>query len=1081
MDGVEGARVFVGVLGTTACAITGSPVPLRRRERQVLAGLVLLAPGEVSVDLLIDLLWQERPPPTARMALRNHLARIRSVAGRDLIQTTDRGYRLGEGIETDRAAFELAARHAAGVSPAHRQPYLEAALRQWRGVPYADLDDHPAAVPQRSALDEGRRQTEEQLAESLLATGRTASAVEMLERLVLEEPYRERRWASLVVARYRAGDRHGALHALPEARRALAEAGLGPGPALVALEQRVHDDDPALGAVAGGAPRPGLSDAVFVGRDAELSLLRQRIGDASRRGPAATLVVLGEAGIGKTALVARFAAEARTRGTTVLEAVGLPRPPAPLDAWTRVVDQLGQGEATVPSPGIVAALRRAGQTPESGIAGEGGHARLIASLVRLLGQQTERAPVVLVFDDVQLAPPTTVSILRAVVAADLPLMIVATVRGLDEAAARALLGGDRLLTSVLLRRFGREEVAQYVRDSALVSASAELAPWIEAQSGGNPLLVREAVRAVAESGAREVGDIDLEWFGRRTSRLLVHRLRPLSDAARTLLRAASVFAPRVPVTELDEVCGAGPAALAEAMDAGILAAADPGTVRFAHQLIQETIEAGLAAGERAELHEAAASAAASSAVDDVGRLDRIAFHHLAIAAADPERAVASAETAAAAHLASFSFAEAAARLAEAGRVAVDAHLDPALGCRLAVARGEALRQAGDPGCVAILAQAAEVAATLGEGDLLGRCALGLCRLGPATAAGHGDRIAVGVAERALRLVEDPGLAAELSAAVSLMRSMDGDATTCLELYEDGERRARDLGDERTLSRVLPHAYLALGHHRHARRRLELADELAGIGQRLCDPISEWEAECLRFSAQVQMGDPGRAATVARLRRIADLVQEPTRMWETEYMEASHAHMSGRLEEAQERIDATLRFAGVVAESRVRAVWSGQTRALRLIQGSMAELTDELITLARDQPGLPSWAAAAALALAEGGRLDEARAALEALPDEQLTESDWFSWSASAAAIGRVAAATGHREAGRRAYDLMRPYAGCFTWTGGTTLGPVDTVLGMLADAAGDRSAATVHWRAAVTVSRRAGAPRYEQEARTLLG
>jgi DNA-binding SARP family transcriptional activator/tetratricopeptide (TPR) repeat protein len=1083
VDDTAGPNVLVGVLGSTSCEVAASPVPLRRRERQVLAGLALLFPGEASFDLLLDLLWQDQPPPTAKMALRNHLARIRVSAGRDLIQTTDRGYVLTEAVHTDLAAFDRATRQAAGLSAAHRQPYLEAALRQWRGVPFADLDDHPMASPQRNALEAARRQTEEQLAESLLAADRSASALELLERLVVEEPFRERRWALLVRARYRMGDRRGALLVIPEARRSLAEAGLDIGPELVTLQKRVLDDDPNLTVTGDGSAgwRAGVAaEPVFVGREAELQLLRERVGDASRRGPSATVVVLGEAGIGKTALAATFVTDARARGATVLETAGDPRPPVALDAWVRVVDQVGRRAGARASRGIDEALQRAGGLPGPGVAGEGSQARLISSLIQVLRRETERVPTVLVFDDVQLAPPTTVNILRAVVATDMPLTLVATVRGLDEAAARRLLGGDVHLTCLTLRRFGHDEVTRYLRDSVLVNPSQALAVWIADQSGGNPLLVREAVRAVAESDVARVEDIDRQWFGRRASRLLLHRLRRLSDGAQTLLRAASVFGPRVPVTELDEVCRAGAGALTEAMEAGILVSAGEGTVRFAHQLIQESIEAELSDGQRAELHEAAAEAAAAGTGDEVGRLDRIAFHHLAVAAVDPERAVHSAERAAEAHLASFSFAEAAARLSEACGVAADADLPALVGCRLAVARGEALRQAGDRSCVEVLAAAADLAEKLGEGDLLGRCALGLCRLGPATAAGHGDRTAGRLVEQALLKVSDPGLAAELSAAASLMHSMDGDASMCRRLYEDGEQRARGLGDERTLSRVLPHAYLALGHHRHAQRRLELADELAGIGDRLGDSISAWEAECLRFSSQVQLGDPARAATVARLRQIADLVQEPNRMWETEYMEASHAHMSGRLDEAQERIDATLRFAGVVAESRVRAVWSGQTRALRLIQGSMGGLADELTRLAHDQPGLPVWASAAALALAEGGRLDEARAALKALPDDQLRDSDWFSWSASAAAIGRVAAATAHNHAGEQAYDLMSPYAGCFTWTGGTTLGPIDTVLGLLADMAGDRSRARAHWRAALALSRGADAPCYEDEARRLL-
>ncbi|MDQ6840008.1 MAG: hypothetical protein M3137_17190, partial [Actinomycetota bacterium] len=94
---------------------------------------------------------------------------------------------------------------------------------------------------------------------------------------------------------------------------------------------------------------------------------------------------------------------------------------------------------------------------------------------------------------------------------------------------------------------------------------------------------------------------------------------------------------------------------------------------------------------------------------------------------------------------------------------------------------------------------------LGAGDLAAAAALALCRLGPTTASGVTDDRAAAVADRALAVVTDAGLAAELAGAASLLRSLGGEPQRRRSLYEQAEMAARTLEDPYVLARVLPYA------------------------------------------------------------------------------------------------------------------------------------------------------------------------------------------------------------------------------------------------------------------------------------
>ncbi len=1098
---LPGPHVAVSVLGPVVGAVDLTPVELRPRERSLLAALVLGSRRGQSVETLIDLLWSGGPPPTARKALQNHVARLRAGLGADAVVTSRSGYRLGRAVATDVDGFtEDLWQLAVSPDAATRVVAARRALGRWRGTPFDELPDLGAVSSARRALEEDRLQVEELLAAGLLEEGRTGEAVSLLSVLVEAEPFREQRWQDLLVATYRSGSRRDALLVVTRARAALAEVGLDPGPGLAGLEQLVLVDDPGLLGTDRPLPHPSVvvTDDVFVGRAAELGDLRRRLSP----GPGVAgrpVMVCGEAGIGKTSLVRRLARDCERDGVVVVTVAGERHPPVPLAAWNAVVDQLLERCPDLAAGGP-AGLAGADPTGDAGVGpfdrGEGGRItpavtegaqeRMFDAVTELLARAATTRRVLLIFDDLQLVPPTTLRLARLVAASGLPLGFVATARETDPTTARALLGDEEWVEVIHLGGLGVDDIATYLAVTGRLGADPDplVTPrWLAGQTAGNPYLLRETTRAVASlevpldpvvGPPRELREA--------AGRLLEARLEGMGRQTVRTLGVAAVLGNRFADADLGRMVPNSAWHLAEARSAGILVAGPgEGVTTFAHQLIHEAVYRTLAAGEILELHEAAAEAVALGDGPLVGRLDQVARHHLVTAETDPRRAVASLRGAADAHLAAFAYAEAATRYRQAGEVAALSGMAEDLRCALAVAQGGALRQAGDVESVAVLVDAAGQAARLGQADLLAGAALELCRLGPTSLSGAADEQAVRIAELALGSDAAPALLAEVAAAASLTHSMDGDPQRCRELYLRGEALARACGDLDVLARVLPHAYLGLGAPGDLERRERTAHELLALARVVRSPSAEWEAHQLLFSVHLQRGDPALTRDLERLVAISELLKEPTREWETLYLRAAAAHVAGRLDESEVLTNASLAAQDSVAPTRVWAVWGALLTAIRLDQGRMAELAGDVAAMLVEQPGLAAWRAILALAALEAGdrRTAEEQVAwfrrdgTWALPDD-------FTHTGIAVVLARAVAGLGDAGAVDELTAILAPLSGRMTWGGVGTYGPVDTALALLHRAAGRHRDARRHLRLARRLAAGLGSVAQLAEADRLL-
>ena len=242
------------------------------RQRALLTILVLRANEVVATDRLIDELWGERPPPTARQTVQVYVSQLRRAlraegAADGAIETRAPGYVLHigpAGLDVDRfdALFAAGRDTLAAGDPGTAAAMLREGLALWRGPPLADFAYEPFARRSIALLEERRLACLEERIEADLQLGRHAALVGELEDLVGEHPLRERLRGQLMVALNGSGRQAEALERYAAGRRVLIdELGIEPGPALRDLEMRILRQDPALIPIRGTARHPATSES----------------------------------------------------------------------------------------------------------------------------------------------------------------------------------------------------------------------------------------------------------------------------------------------------------------------------------------------------------------------------------------------------------------------------------------------------------------------------------------------------------------------------------------------------------------------------------------------------------------------------------------------------------------------------------------------------------------------------------------------------------------------------------------------------------------------------------------------------
>lgn len=376
MSGLEGGMRFQ-ILGPLRVHVGDREVAITAPRERVALALLLLHAGEtVSVVQLVDAIWPDNPPHTARNQVQASVSRLRrllsSVGSPDGVIVTELGgYRLWlDRHDVDLHEFRTLladARTAVAIGNLDEaRDRYRAAVGSWRGSAFAGIESVELARV-ADALEEERIQAYEECLQVELSLDPPGQLVAELTELVSRHPYREGMRGTLMRALYRAGRPAEALEQYERLRRLLRdELGTEPGEQLQRLHKALLNQDPDLDKPP-VPPRPTpASPAVrelpaepsrFVGRDEEIARVRAALlppDRADHRRPS-VVVVYGPGGIGKSALAIRVAHDVAAEypdGQLYVDLCGSTpgmRPLTPVEVLGRFLRRLGVAPDQIPA------------------------------------------------------------------------------------------------------------------------------------------------------------------------------------------------------------------------------------------------------------------------------------------------------------------------------------------------------------------------------------------------------------------------------------------------------------------------------------------------------------------------------------------------------------------------------------------------------------------------------------------------------------------------------------------------------------------------------------------------------------
>ena len=844
---------------------------------------------------------------------------------------------------------------------------------------------------------------------------------------------------------------------------------------------------------------------LMVGRDGELARVTRLLDDALA-GRGRLVLCTGEAGIGKTRLGEELAAAAAIGAVPVAWARAADRGSSPpYGLWRLVLDEPAiRGDANGgPRPDLWSQVFGDAERPALTDGADSGSAQrfaLFAEVRRRLAGAAGPGGLLLVLDDLQWADEAS-----AVLLTDLVRQLRGT-RILVFASYRAQPGpGDETLLRlsaeanaerVELHGLAAEAIGGLLRATGL-PASEEQVDEVAAETGGNPFLVRELARMLADLGHRGPGAVP-----GRVVDATAYRLAQVSRPAQALLQTAAVAGNSFSVGVAARMLGVpvlnllGP--LDECRAAGFVVAGDhPGDYRFSHALVRSAVVARLNAEEQRRLHTEAADAIEALYEGRVRlHLAEVARHRVEASLpgdrADRTRAVAACEAAADVAAEAVAFEEAV-RLYRQALSAGGKEIGPADRDRLELALAAALHRSGD------LAGAQETAVRVGRRAERRRDRPGLARTALAMEASgvpEWDGEICRVCEQALAGDDLPDdLRARVSARYAQALVYRGEYDRAGPVSRDALAAAEAAGDPATLVEALRARQLACSAPEGLAERTVLA---ARMLKAVDDLGSTWVEMWGRTWRIDTLFETGQLRLIQReltgLGSCLDRLSSPVGRWQYLESAAVLALATGRFTEAERLArEAFKQFSDMghpAAFGALAVILSQSGLHIGMDRSGLVELFDHLPAHLRPEAvdttqGVATIFPALTLTLIRLYQGD--RAGAEAA--YALAGPIW-SWTPSPAmrmaAWGHALAAAidlGRTEDIEFLAERFEPFRGQHAANGagpGVYMGPVELQAGLAAAALGRLDAAVADLSAAVSICDANGARGYAVQARVEL-
>lgn len=587
-------QVDIRLLGGFGVTVDGEPIPgdaWPHRRAQDLVKLLALAPGHRRTrDEVLDALWPHLTPEAAASNLHKAASYARRTLG------------AKDAVVIRRGVVELAPGATVQTDVQHGDADGEL-------LPDDRYEEWTAAA--RAELDARR-------ADRLRAAGRW-------EDLLAADPADEEAHLALVRAYTEAGDRVAAARQYRRLRDAMGALGLSPSEASEAAFRELCLGPPVAAPVRGGPP--------VVGRDDARRAIARAIA-ASDRGSGGSVLLRGDAGMGKTRLVDAALTDASrrawhtVRGTARPGEGGVPYAPV-VEALDALLAERADLAAALPDGvrGVLGLLTPFAPPADGPAPEDAPRHRVLAAIGQVVVAAARERGLLLALEDLHVADEATIECISylARAARRERLLVVATSRPVPPgaplaAAAAALLGQGAAIALDLapLDDDGITEIAERAARRALPEATRTA---IVAAAGGTPFFAEELGAVADDLGELRIGD--------RAHRVLDERLARLAGAAADVVPLAAALEEPILAGDLAELAGidehGADAAIAAGIDGDVLEPRPGGGARFRHPLLREAARRALGPDRLRDAHAAAARHLAAAGAPP----ERVAHHLLA--------------------------------------------------------------------------------------------------------------------------------------------------------------------------------------------------------------------------------------------------------------------------------------------------------------------------------------------------------------------------------------------------------------------------------------------------------------------